>query len=62
MIESDQAKNESDLARKIGIYRVRIWQYTSLLGLNASLVQAIEVLGDPIAQTPDHRATTTANA
>ncbi|MBI1976300.1 MAG: hypothetical protein HYS56_02190, partial [Candidatus Omnitrophica bacterium] len=38
MIESGQAKNESDLARKVGISRVRIWQYTSLLGLNASLV------------------------
>jgi hypothetical protein len=48
MIESGQAKNESDLARKVGISRVRIWQYTSLLGLNASLVQAVEALGDPM--------------
>ena len=48
MIESGQAKNESDLARKVGISRVRIWQYTSLLGLNASLVEAVEALGDPM--------------
>ncbi len=43
-----QAKNESDLARKVGMSRVRIWQYTSLLGLNASLVKAVEALGDPM--------------
>ena len=47
-ISSGEAKNESDLARKIGISRVRIWQYTSLLGLNATLVQAVEALGDPM--------------
>lgn len=48
MLESGDAKNESDLARKIGISRVRIWQYTSLLGLNTPLVKAIEALGDPM--------------
>lgn len=48
MIESGQAKNESDLARKVGISRVRIWQYTSLLGLNATLIEALESLGDPM--------------
>lgn len=48
MIESGQAKNESDLARKMGISRVRIWQYTSLLNLNASLVEAVVALGDPM--------------
>lgn len=48
MIESGLAKNESDLARKVGISRVRIWQYTSLLNLNASLVEAVEALGDPM--------------
>jgi len=48
MIESGQAKNESDLARKVGISRVRIWQYTSLLGLNATLIEAVEALGDPM--------------
>lgn len=48
MIESGQAKNESDLARKVGISRVRIWQYTSLLDLAPSLVKAVEALGDPM--------------
>ncbi len=48
MIESGQAKNESDLARKVGISRVRIWQYTSLLVLNPSLIEAVEALGDPM--------------
>jgi len=48
MLESGQAKSESDLARKVGISRVRIWQYTSLLNLNASLVEAVESLGDPM--------------
>ena len=48
MIESGLAKNESDLARKVGISRVRIWQYTSLLELNPSLVKAVEALGDPM--------------
>ena len=48
MIESGQAKSESDLARKVGISRVRIWQYTSLLDLNPSLVKAVEALGDPM--------------
>ena len=48
MIESGLAKSESDLARKVGISRVRIWQYTSLLGLNATLIEAVEALGDPM--------------
>lgn len=48
MIESGLAKNESDLARKVGISRVRIWQYTSLLELDPSLVKAVEALGDPM--------------
>jgi len=48
MLKAGEAKNESDLARKVGISRVRIWQYTSLLGLNTPLVKAIEALGDPM--------------
>lgn len=47
MIESGQAKNESDLARKIGISRVRVCQYVRLLSLDASIVKALEQLGDP---------------
>ena len=50
MIESGQAKNESDLARKIGISRVRVCQYVRLLSLDASVVKALEQLGDPLTK------------
>ena len=50
MIESGQAKNESDLARKIGISRVRVCQYVRLLSLDASIVKALEQLGDPLTE------------
>ena len=48
MIESGQAKNESDLARKIGVSRVRVCQYIRLLSLDASVIKALEQLGDPM--------------
>ncbi len=48
MIESGQAKNESDLARKIGVSRVRVCQYVRLLSLDASVIKALEQLGDPL--------------
>jgi len=48
MIESGKAKNESDLARKIGVSRVRVCQYVRLLSLDASIVKALEQLGDPL--------------
>jgi len=50
MIESGQAKNESDLARKIGVSRVRVCQYVRLLSLDASIVKALEQLGDPLKE------------
>ena len=50
MIESGQAKNESDLARKIAISRVRVCQYVRLLSLDASIVKALEQLGDPLTK------------
>ncbi|MFA5099767.1 MAG: hypothetical protein WC547_02645 [Candidatus Omnitrophota bacterium] len=50
MIESGQAKNESDLARKIGVSRVRVCQYVRLLSLDASIVKALEQLGDPLTE------------
>jgi hypothetical protein len=50
MIESGQAKNETDLARKIGISRVRVCQYVRLLSLDASVVKALEQLGDPLTE------------
>jgi len=48
MIESGQAKNESDLGRKIGVSRVRVCQYIRLLSLDDSIVKALEQLGDPM--------------
>ncbi len=48
MIETGQAKNESDLARKIGISRVRVCQYVRLLSLDATVIKALEQLGDPL--------------
>lgn len=50
MIESGQAKNESDLARKIGVSRVRVCQYVRLLSLDASVIKALEQLGDPLTE------------
>ncbi len=50
MIESGQAKNESDLARKIGVSRVRVCQYVRLLSLDDSVIKAIEQLGDPLTK------------
>lgn len=50
MIESGQAKNESDLARKIGVSRVRICQYIRLLSLDDSVIKALEQLGDPLTK------------
>ncbi len=48
MIESGQAKNESDLARKLGVSRVRVCQYVRLLSLDDSIIKAIEQLGNPL--------------
>lgn len=50
MIETGQAKNESDLARKIGVSRVRVCQYVRLLSLDDSIVKALEQLGDPLTK------------
>jgi hypothetical protein len=48
MIETGEAKNESDLARKLGISRVRVNHFIRLLQLDASIIQSIEKLGDPL--------------
>ena len=50
MIKTGQAKNESDLARKIGISRVRVCQYVRLLSLDASVIKTLEQLGDPLTE------------
>ncbi len=46
MIDSGEVKNQSDLARKLGVSRVRISQVLSLLKLDVIVIDAIEKLGD----------------
>ena len=48
MIDNGQVKNQSGLARKLGIYRVRIHQISSLLKLDSLIIQELEKLGDPL--------------
>jgi len=48
MIETDQAKNESDLARKIGISRVTVNHFISLLKLIPEVIETVEQMGDPM--------------
>ena len=48
MIDTDEVKNQSDLARKLGVSRVRISQVLSLLKLNVKIIEAIENLSDPM--------------
>ena len=48
MIDNGQVKNQSGLARKLGISRVRIHQILGLLKLNPLVVQELEKLGDPL--------------
>ena len=48
MIDSGQVKNQSDLACKLGISRVRIHQILSLLKLDSLIIQELEKFGDPL--------------
>ena len=48
MIDNGQVKNQANLARKLGISRVRIHQMLSLLKLDSLIIQELEKLGDPI--------------
>jgi len=48
MIDNGQVKNQADLARKLGISRVRIHQILNLLKLDSLVVQELEKLGDPL--------------
>jgi hypothetical protein len=48
MIDSRQVKNQSELAQKLGISRVRICQIISLLKLDSLIIQEFERLGDPL--------------
>jgi hypothetical protein len=48
MIDNGQVKNQSSLARKLGISRVRICQILNLLKLDTLIVPELEKLGDPV--------------
>ena len=48
MIDSGEAKSEADLARKLGISRVRVNHFTTLLKLDPEVIQKIEQIGDPM--------------
>ena len=49
MIKTGQAKSEADLARKLGVSRVRVNQIIRLLKLDTQIVKQIEKLGDPLS-------------
>jgi len=48
MIDEGTARNESDLARQIGISRVRVNHFITLLNLAPEVIEAIEEIGDPM--------------
>jgi len=48
IIDNGQVKNQSELARKLGISRVRVHQILSLLKLDSLIIQELEKLGDPL--------------
>jgi hypothetical protein len=48
VIKSGQARNEADLARNIGVSRVTVNHFISLLKLTPEVIQAIENIGDPM--------------
>lgn len=48
MIDSGEVKNQSELARKLGISRARVTQILSLLKLDSFSIQELEKLGDPL--------------
>ena len=50
MIDSGQVKNQSDLARKLSVSRVRIHQILSLLKLDSLIIQELEIFGDPLKE------------
>jgi len=48
IIDNGQVKNQADLARKLGISRVRIHQILGLLKLDSLIIQELEKLDDPL--------------
>ncbi len=48
-IKTGQANSEANLARKLGISRVRVNQIIRLLNLDTQIITQIEKLGDPLS-------------
>jgi hypothetical protein len=49
MIDSGEAKNQTDLAQKLGISKVHVCRVLSLLKLNDELIYAVENIGNPMS-------------
>ncbi len=50
MIDSGKAKNESDLARQIGVSRVHVNHFITLLKLAPEIIRLVEEMSDPMPQ------------
>ncbi len=48
MIKTGQTKSETDLARKLGLSRVRVNHFITLLKLAPEVITAVEEVGDPM--------------
>jgi len=48
LIDLGEAKNQTDLAQKLGISKVRVCQILSLLKLNPDLIETVEKIGNPM--------------
>ena len=48
MLNNGQVKNQSDLAYKLSISRVRVTQILNLLKLDSLIIKELERLGDPL--------------
>ena len=49
LIDSGVAKDETDLARKLGISKIHVCRVLSLLNLDNELINAVEKLGYPMS-------------
>jgi len=48
MIDSGEVRNQSNLAQKLGISKVRVCKVLRLLKLNTDLIDAVEKIGNPM--------------
>ena len=50
MIKSGRVKSEADLAKELGVSRVHVNHFISLLKLAPEVIQKIEEIGDPMSK------------